>query len=108
MIRLQQCKPIQYSKKLLKDHAPLWELGLLIWNNLLTIQRHSNEDHTLHIQPTSVIMARLPNGDKPGPKSSLRKKEKRKNEIPYKEGYLKGHRYPRGVYSPRLEGWVSK
>jgi hypothetical protein len=27
MIR-QQCKPIQYSKKLLKHLAPLWELGL--------------------------------------------------------------------------------
>jgi hypothetical protein len=71
MIR-QQCKPIKYSKKLLKYLAPLWEMGLHKWNILLTIQRHSNEDYTLHIQPTSVIMARLPNGDKLGPKTSLR------------------------------------
>jgi len=71
MVR-QQCKPIQYCKKLLKHLAPLWELGLHNWINLLTIQRHSNEDDTLHIQPTGVIMARLPNGDKSGPKTSLR------------------------------------
>jgi hypothetical protein len=71
MVR-QQCKPIQYYKKLLKHLTPLWELGLHNWNNLLTIQRHSNEDYTLHIQPTSVIMVRLPNRDKSGPKTSLR------------------------------------
>jgi hypothetical protein len=71
MVR-QQCKPIQYSKKLLKHLTPLWELGLHNWNNLLTIQRHSSEDYTLHIHPTSVIMANLLNRDKPGPKTSLR------------------------------------
>ena len=42
------------------------------WNKLITIQRHSTEEHTLHIQPTSVIMAKLPNGDKPDIKTSLR------------------------------------
>jgi hypothetical protein len=68
----QQCKPIQYHKKLLKHLALLWELGLHNWDSLLKIQRHANEDYTLHIQPTSVIMVRLPNGDKPGPKTSLR------------------------------------
>jgi hypothetical protein len=67
-----QCKPIQYHHKLLKRLAPLWELGLHNWNNLLTIQRHKTEDYTLHIQPTTVFMTRLPNGDKPGPKTSLR------------------------------------
>ena len=58
--------------KLLKHLTPLWELGQHNKINLLTIHRHSNEDYTLHIQPTSVIMARLPIGDKPGPKTSLR------------------------------------
>jgi hypothetical protein len=47
-------------------------LGLHNWNNLLTIQRYSNEDYSLHFHPTSVIMAKLPNGDKSGPKTSLR------------------------------------
>ena len=54
----QPSKPIQNHKKLLKHLAPLWELGLHNWNKLLTIQRHYNKDYTLHIQPTSVIMAK--------------------------------------------------
>jgi len=36
MVR-QQCKPIQYSNKILKHLTPLWELGLNNWNNLITI-----------------------------------------------------------------------
>ena len=71
MVR-QQCKPIQYSNKILKHLAPLWELGLHNWNNLITIQYHTKEHNTLHISPTSVLMARLPNGDKTGPKTALR------------------------------------
>jgi hypothetical protein len=59
-------------KKLLMHLAPLCKRGLQIWNNIITIKRHSDEDYTLHIQPNSVIMAKLPNGDKPGPKTSLR------------------------------------
>jgi hypothetical protein len=66
MIR-QQCKPIQYSNKILKHLAPLWELGLNNWNNLVTIQHHTTEHYTLHISPTNVLMAKLPNGDKTGP-----------------------------------------
>ncbi len=69
MVR-QHCKRIQYSKKLLKHIAPIWELGLHNLNNLLITQRHNNEDYTLHILPTSVTMVRLPNGDKPGPETS--------------------------------------
>ena len=34
MVR-QQCKPIHYSKKLLKHLASIWELGIHKWNNLL-------------------------------------------------------------------------
>ena len=68
----QQGKPIQYHKKLLKHLAPLWELGLHNWSKHLTIQRHPNGNYTQHIQPTNVIMARLPNEDKPGPETSLR------------------------------------
>jgi hypothetical protein len=70
MVR-QQCKQRNWSKKLLKHLAPLWELGLHNRNNLLTTQHRTNEDYTLHIQPTNVIMTRLPNGDKAGPKTSL-------------------------------------
>ena len=32
----QQCKPIQYSNKILKRLAPLWKLGLNNWHTLLT------------------------------------------------------------------------
>jgi len=35
-----------------------------------------------------------------------RKRKKERN--PLQRGYSKGHRCPRGVYSPILEGWVSK
>jgi hypothetical protein len=71
MVR-QQCKPIQYSNKILKHLAPLWELGHNNWNNLITIQHHTNEHYTLHISPTNVLMTRLPNADKTGPKTGLR------------------------------------
>jgi hypothetical protein len=71
MVR-QQCKPIQYSDKILKHIAPLWKLRLDSWNNLLTKQHHIKEHDTLHIPSTNVIMARLPNGDKTGPKAALR------------------------------------
>ena len=57
---------------MLKHLAPLWELGLNNWNNLITIQHHRKEHYTLHISPTNVLMARLPNGDKIGPKTALR------------------------------------
>jgi hypothetical protein len=68
----QHCKPIQFSNKLLKHLAPLWELGIHRWNSIIAVPRHTTEDYTLRIQPTDVIMARLPNGDKPGSKLSLR------------------------------------
>jgi hypothetical protein len=55
----QQCKSIQYYNKLLKHLTPLWEMEQPSWNNLLTIQRHYNEDYTLHIQPTSVMKLNL-------------------------------------------------
>jgi len=42
MVR-QQCKPIQYSNKILKHLAPLWELGQNTWNNLITIQHHTHD-----------------------------------------------------------------
>ena len=67
MVR-QQCKPIQYSNKILKHLAPLWEQGQTNWNNLITIQHHTTENYTLHISPTDVLMARLSNADKTGPK----------------------------------------
>jgi hypothetical protein len=51
--------------------GPLWELGLNNWNNLITIQHHTKEYYTLHIPPTNVLMAILPNGDKTGPKPAL-------------------------------------
>jgi hypothetical protein len=59
-------------QKSIKHLALLSKLGPHDWTRLITIQCHSSEDYTLHIQPTSAIMAKLPNGDKPGPKSSLR------------------------------------
>jgi len=71
MVR-KQCKPIQYSNKILEHLPPLWELGLNNWNNLITIQHHTEEHYTLHISPTNVLMARLPNGDKTSPKTALR------------------------------------
>jgi len=40
MVR-QQCKPIQHSDKLLKHLAPLWELGMHNYNNLITIHHHT-------------------------------------------------------------------
>ncbi len=39
---------------------------------LITIQHHTNENYTLHISPTNVLMARLPNADTTGPKNALR------------------------------------
>jgi hypothetical protein len=71
MVR-QQCKPIQYSNKILKHLAPLWELGLNNWNTLVTMLQHNKEHYTMHISPTTVLMAKLPNGDKTGPKTALR------------------------------------
>jgi hypothetical protein len=68
----QKCRTMKYSHKLIKHLAPLWELGMHKWNKLITIQRDTNEDYTIYIQPTDVNMARLPNGDKPGIKASLR------------------------------------
>ena len=68
----QQCKPIQYSNKILKHLAPIWELGQNTWKDLITIQHHKNEHHTLHIAPTDVLLSRLPNADKTGQKTALR------------------------------------
>ena len=46
----QQCKPIQYSNKRLKHLAPLWELGLNIWNNLITMQHCAKKTkHPTHL-----------------------------------------------------------
>jgi hypothetical protein len=71
MVR-QQCKPILYSNKILKHLARLWELGLNNLNTLITIQHHTKEHYILHISPTHVLMDKLPNGDKTGPKTALR------------------------------------
>jgi hypothetical protein len=68
----QQCKPIQYSNKILKHLAPIWELGIKNWDTLITIQHHKHDHYTLHISPTNVLMARLPNGDNTSPKTALR------------------------------------
>ena len=51
MVR-QQCKSIQYSNKILKHLAPLWELRLNNWHTLLTKQHHTNKHYTLHIPHT--------------------------------------------------------
>jgi hypothetical protein len=71
MIR-QQCKPMHYSNKILTHFSPLWELWHNNWNNLITKQHHTKEHYTLYIPSTKVLMARLPNGDKTGPKPALR------------------------------------
>jgi hypothetical protein len=47
-------------------------LGLTNWNKLITIQHHTNEHYTLHISPTTALVARLSNGDKTGTKTAPR------------------------------------
>ena len=59
-------------QQILKHLAPIWELGQNTWNGLITIQHHANEHYTLHISPTDVLLSRLPNADKTGPKTALR------------------------------------
>ena len=55
----QQCKPINYSNKLLKHFAPLWEMSVSKWNNLLTVKNTSLTTLTYHIQSIDAILAKL-------------------------------------------------
>ncbi len=68
----QQCKPINFSNKLLEHIAPSWETGIHMWSSLLTIEHTSANIFNYHIQPTDAILAKLPQGDKISPKTQVR------------------------------------
>ena len=55
----QQCKPINYSNKLLKHLAPLCESDVNKWNTLLTVKNIPTIAITYYIQPADAILARL-------------------------------------------------
>jgi len=66
------CKPVLYSNNLLKHLAPLWETNTFAWHKLITSHHTDSPKASCHISPTSVILAKLLNGDKPEPKTALR------------------------------------
>jgi hypothetical protein len=68
----QNCKPLLYSNKLLKHLAPQWETNTCTWHKLITSHHTDSTDASYHISPTDVILAKLPNGLKPGSKTELR------------------------------------
>jgi hypothetical protein len=65
------CNPLLYSNKLLKHQAPLWETNTYTWHKLITSHHTDSPAASYHISPTKLI-ANLLNGDKPGPKTTLR------------------------------------
>jgi hypothetical protein len=81
----QQCKPINYSNKVFKQLASLWETGVFKWNNLLTVKNISSTTLTYHIQPTDAILVRLP---------TSRQQNQQKNTTPH------GHNHPEIHTSP--------
>jgi hypothetical protein len=69
---LTTLQPLQCSNKLLKYLARIWEINNFKWNTIITAQHQNPNEAALHIQPTKVILAKLTNGDKPGPIIALR------------------------------------
>jgi hypothetical protein len=68
----QQFKPINCSNKLLTHLAPLWEMGVSKWNNLLTVKNTSPTTLIYHMQPTDAIIEIIPRGIRTSPKIQIR------------------------------------